>query len=221
MTEDNRKRKLSGFIIPTALILFFVLIPVMMVCISHGEYTITFNDDRGVRARKIFICGDTVICMTGAETGEGKTADTGNEYSLSTLSMKDIKKIEQLVPETETPAGDTLNVDPVYLGNFSIRLQGYTGKLRLYKNKDRISGTVQFPDWGNGKVEYLRGISISGGGIRFTRSANTEAEMRRLGANSYFTQKFSGTYSNSGKTIRGFLINHRNEKHQWDAQKER
>lgn len=221
MTEDNRKRKLSAFIIPAALILLFLLIPVLMVSISHGEYIITFNDDRGVSARKIFICGDTVICMKGSESGEEKSADTGNEYSLSILSMKDIKKIEKLLPETETPAADTLNIDPVYLGNFTIRLQGYTGKLRLYKNRDRISGTVQFPDWGNGKVEYLKGISIGSGRIRFIRSANTEAEMRRLGANSYFTQKFSGTYGNSGKTISGFLVNHRNEKHQWDAQRER
>jgi hypothetical protein len=144
-----------------------------------------------------------------------------SSYSFSILSLKELKLIEILQEEEETEVIGEGPVDIRYLGRFKIQLQGYTGKLRLYKNKDKISGTVQFPDWANGKVEYLKNIRISGDRISFTMSATTDAEVRRLGASSYFTQRFYGRYSEGGRYIKGHLINHRKERHQWDAERER
>lgn len=223
MPGNKRKRIVQYAAIAAATSVFLLIIPVIMTGISGGEYIVTYKNDSSVRVKKLFICGNTVICMkeTRDAAGNNPMADSAEvKYSLSILPLSSIKRIELAEGEDapEAPAG---RVEPVYLGSYKIRLQGYTGRLRLHQGEDKVTGTVQFPDWGNGKVEYLRGVSIGGGRIRFTRSANTDAEIRRLGANSYFTQKFSGTYSNSGKNISGFLINHRNEKHQWDAEKER
>lgn len=224
MTEESKKRKTLIAIIPALIILLCILVPVIMTSVTSHEYIITNKDDLVFRGRKLFICGDTLICMRGnVEEGE-KSKLPGAEqtsYNISILPLKDIRLIELEPGEDEPEIIEEGPVDIRQLGSYKIQLQGYTGKLRLYRGKDKITGTVQFPDWANGKVEYLKNIKISGDRISFTRSAPTDAEVRRLGANSRFTQRFNGKYSGGGRYIKGFLINQRKERHQWDAQKER
>ncbi len=224
MTEENKKKKPLTIIIAAAVILLFILVPVIMTSVNSNDYIITYKDDRMVRGKKIFILGNTVICMKGAveEKDKSKLPDREqSSYSLSILSFKELRLIEIIQEEDDTEITAEGPVDIKHLGRYKIQLQGYIGKLRLYKNKEKISGTVQFPDWANGKVEYLKYIRISGDRISFTRSATTDAEMRRLGASSHFTQKFTGRYTNGGRYIKGYLINHRKERHQWDAEKEK
>ncbi len=224
MAEEKRNKKPLLFIIPASAVLLFMLIPVILTLVNSNDYLITYNDDRVVRGKKLFICGDTVICMKGSieEKDKSKLPDKSqSSYSLSIMSLKELRLIEIEQSEDDSEVTGDGPVDIKYLGIYKIQLQGYFGKLRLYKNKDRISGTVRFPGWANGKTEYLKNIRISGDRISFTRSATTDAEVRRLGAGSHFTQSFRGRYIYGGKYIKGYLINHRKERHQWDAEKER
>jgi hypothetical protein len=224
MTEDKKKKKPLLFLISAGAVLLLLLIPVTLTLFNSNDYIITYKDDRVVRGKKLFICGDTVICMKGSVEDKDKSKlpeRMESVYSLSILSLKELRLIEIEQPDDEAEVTVGGPVDIKYLGNFKIQLQGYTGKLRLYKNKEKISGTVRFPDWANGKVEYLKNIRISGDRISFTRSATTEAEVRRLGASSRFTQRFTGRYSDGGRYIKGYLVNHRKERHQWDAARER
>jgi hypothetical protein len=224
MTDEKRKKIHLLIIIPSALIFLLLLTTVSLTLINSNHYIITHKDDRAVRGKKIFIFGDTVICMKGSVEETDKTklpAIEQSTYSLSILSLKELRLIEIEEPAEESEVPGNGPVDIKHLGSYRIQLQGYTGKLRLYKNKDKISGTVRFPDWANGKTEYLKYMRISGDRISFTRSATTDAEVSRLGANSYFTQKFSGRYSDGGSSIKGYLVNHRKERHQWDAVRER
>ena len=224
MAEENKKKKPLIIIITAAVILLFVLVPVIMTSVNSNDYIITYKDDRAVRGKKIFIIGSKVICMKGTVEEKDKSKLPEREqssYSLSVMSLNELRLIEIIQEDDDSEITGDGPVDIKHLGRYKIQLQGYIGKLRLYKNKDKISGTVQFPDWANGKVEYLKYIRISGDRISFTRSASTDAEVRRLGAGSRFSQKFSGRYSDGGRFIKGYLINHRKERHQWDAYKER
>lgn len=224
MTEENKNKKALIYIIPAAVVILILLLPVITTCFNNNNYIITYRDDRAVRGKKILICGDTVICMEGTavETDKSKLPDKEqSSYSFSILSLKDVRLIEIEAEDADSEVTEDGPVDIKHLGGYRIQLQGYVGKLKLYKGKERISGTVRFPDWANGKTEYLKNIRINGDRISFTRSATTDSEVRRLGASSYFTQKFSGRYSGGGRYVKGYLINHRKERHQWDAERER
>ena len=96
-------------------------------------------------------------------------------------------------------------------------VQGHRGVLYLREKNNKLHGTIRFPKWGNGAVEYLRSVSIGDGRIKFTRSANSAKEINRLGANYYFTQRFYGKYSASGNKIEGNFFNDRKEKHIWEG----
>jgi len=224
MTEEIKQKKLLIFIPALAAMLLLISMPVILTLLNSGKYIITYRDDRVVRGKNLFICGGSVICMKGTVEETDKSnlpAPEESSYSLSILSLNELRLIEIEQPEVEADIIGEGPVDIKYLGSYKIQLQGYIGKLRLYKNKDKISGTVRFPDWANGKTEYLKNIRISGDRISFTRSANTDAEVRRLGASSYFTQRFTGRYTHGGRYIKGYLTNHRKERHQWDAERER
>lgn len=223
MTEEKRKKNRLPIII-AAVILLFMLIPVCLTLVSRNNYIITYTDDRMVRAKKLFVIGERVIFMKGSVENTDKSklpAGEESTYSFSILSLKELKLIEIEQEEADTEIADDGPVDIKHLGSYKIQLQGYTGKMMLYKNKEKISGTVRFPDWANGKTEYLKYIRISGDRISFTRSATTDSEVKRLGASSFFTQKFNGKYTDGGRYIKGFLVNHRKERHQWDAERER
>ncbi|HOP62380.1 MAG TPA: hypothetical protein PK358_09615 [Spirochaetota bacterium] len=221
MTEKKRKSKIAFIILPVTVIIIFSALPALLTLFSAGDFIITDKNSHYARAKKLFICGSRIICLKGEEESRSKLELSDPEetsYSLSLIPLGEIRLIE-ILPDDSNSDDTAGTVNRRYLGTYKIRLQGYTGILRLRQNKDRITGTVRFPDWANGKTEYLKYIRIRGKKIYFTRSANSDREIRRLGANSYFTQKFSGTYSSSGRYIKGFLINHRKERHQWDAER--
>ncbi|HNX23970.1 MAG TPA: hypothetical protein PKG60_07950 [Spirochaetota bacterium] len=219
---DEKKKvllsRLSLLFITAALILLIAL-PAAQVLNSSYSVIIKDKDMNYYRGRNIFICGNTIICRKDSESVKDKSMipdEDISRYSFKILSMKKIISIEILQDDDAAPA-DVSAVNPQYLGKFKIQLQGHEGILILGVSKEHVYGTVRFPQWGKGQVEYLKGTRISSGEVRFTRSASTPEEIRRLGANYLFKQKFSGTYSASGKVIKGYMINDRGEKHEWEA----
>jgi len=212
--------RLSLVLISIAIIIL-VALPVVKVLTSSCSVIIKDKDLNYFRAGNLFICGNTIICRRDPESAKDKSMlpeEDRSGYVFRLLSMDNIISIEILHGE-EQPVADTLAVNPRYLGRFKIKLQGHEGILTISVFKERIYGTVKFPQWGKGAVENLKGVKVGSGEVRFIRSASTPAEIKRLGANYLFKQKFSGTYSSAGKVIKGFMTNDRGEQHEWEAVK--
>ena len=104
------------------------------------------------------------------------------------------------------------------LGTYKINVAGHEGYLYLKQKNNRLYGGVKFPNWANGVYEPLKNIKIEKNRIYFTRSATSIKEVRRIGASSYFTQTYSGTYYAKGREIKGFY-KHSGAKHSWKAEK--
>ncbi len=219
------KKKLLLYRISIAVLLSVVVIliavPVFKVLNSSVQAIIKDKDMNYFRVEKVYICGSTLICRADSESaGErSKLPEVDrSRFSFKIFSIPDIVSIEFL-QEEDTAVEDSAPVHAMRLGKFKIHLQGHEGILFLGVSDERVYGTVRFPQWGKGAVETLKGLRISGGEIKFTRSASTQKEVQRLGANYLFKQKFSGTYSSSGKVIKGFMVNDRGEKYEWEAEK--
>jgi len=219
---DEKKRKLFVRLLLltlSAAVILLIAIPAVKVLNSSYSVIIKDKDMNYFRAGNLFICGDTIICRKDSESVKDRTMlpeEDRSRYLFKILSMYDIVSIEILQDE-DAAVIELSAVNPQYLGRFKIQLQGHEGILIIGITKDRIYGTVRFPQWGNGAVEHLKGVRISSGEVRFLRSASTTEEMKRLGANYLFKQKFTGTYSSSGKVIKGFMVNDRGEKYEWEA----
>ena len=221
METDTRREKHMRItvVILSILLAGMVIIPVIRTAFTSYKGLVLDNEGSYFLARNIHICGETLICRKSSFTSKKKGAALSDEtgtFSLSILPVNNIKSIE-FIPDEEDPEDGDLNA--AYLGRYKINVQGHDGTLVLYEKNGRVYGTVRFRTWANGATEYLKGIKISGKTIRFTRSATTLKEMRRLGANNLFTQRFYGTYSASGKKIYGHFTNDRKEKYEWKAVK--
>jgi len=194
-----------------------------IVKVINSSYSVIIKD-RGLnyyRGSNLFVCGNTIIVKKDTESVKEKSALSElnpERLSYTILSMNDILSIE-IVYDEDIVEADILPVPPQYLGRYKINLQGHEGILVLGVSKERVYGSVKFPGWGKGAVEYLKAVRVSSSGVRFTRSASTPEEIRRLGANYLFKQNFSGNYSSSGKIIKGIMTNDRGERHEWEAVK--
>lgn len=219
---DAKKKSLLfriTFVLLAAAVILLIAVPVVKVLSSSYTVIIKDRDMNYYRAGNIFICGNTVICRIDSVSAKEKSMlpeEDRSRFSFKILSMQNIADIE-IVQDEDTAADQALPVHPGHLGRFKINLQGHEGILVLGISKERVYGSVRFPQWGKGAVENLKGIRISSGEVKFTRSASTPEEMKRLGANYLFKQKFSGKYNSSGKVIKGFMTNDRGETHEWEA----
>lgn len=217
MTENKKERKKLIYII-SLIIAVFIVLPLSMTMFASYTAIVEDLDGNYYKAKNIFICGNILISRKNSESSVKKSEVLQAEpaaYSWSFRSMSEIRNIE-IIPRPDD-SETTGAVDPMYLGRFDVVVQGHAGVLYLREKDDKLYGTIRFPKWGKGAVEYLRGVNIGNGRIQFSRSANAVKEINRLGANYYFTQKFYGTYSASGKKIEGHFINDRKEKHLWEA----
>jgi len=219
MTEEKKRdrKKLIYCISLTAAIL--IIFPLFLTLLS--PYTAIVEDIEGnyYRAKNIFICGNFMLSRRDPESSAKKSEALKAEpalYSLSFRPMFEIRNIEIIPGPDEDSESDGV-VDPRYLGRYNVLVQGHRGVLYLREKDGRLYGTVRFPGWGKGAVEYIRSVRIGNGRIQFIRSANSAKEIKRLGANYYFTQRFYGSYSKSGKKIEGYFINDRKEKHLWEG----
>lgn len=217
---NSQKKYRIALIILSALLLVLLLLPVIRTAFAPHRGLLLNIDGNYSIIKNMHLCGETLICRKSSFSSQKRdtalTDETGT-FSLSIISLKTVKSIEFIQP-AEEEAGEAAGPD-VLLGRFKINVQGHEGTLVLYEEEGKIHGTVRFPGWANGATEYLKNVKITDDKISFTRSATTVKEMRRLGANNLFTQRFSGTYSKSGKRIWGQFVNDRREKYQWEAVK--
>lgn len=221
--EDKKNIKVYRIAIVILSVFLVVLAVLPVIKTMNAPYTVVVKDKdmNFFRAKNLFICGNTVYCSR--ETGTVKDRhmlpeDNKSGYHFSVMSLDNIISIE-IIHGEDGDGPESAAVQPEHLGSFKIRLQGHEGVLILGQSENRVYGTVRFPGWAKGAAETLKGVRINSGSVMFTRSASTPAEMKRLGANYLFKQKFTGTYSSSGKVIKGYMINDRNERHEWDAKK--
>lgn len=221
---DKNKRDLLirlTLVTLSAALIFLIVLPVVKAANSSYSVIIKDKEFNYYRGGNLLICGSTVILKKDTESVKDKSSlpelNRGRFY-YSMLSMNDILSIE-IVQEDDTGEADIAPVPTQYLGRFKIHLQGHEGILTLGVSKERVYGTVKFPGWGKGVVEYLKGVRVSSTDVRFTRSASTPEEIRHLGANYLFKQNFSGKYSSTGRVIKGIMTNDRGERHEWEAVK--
>ncbi len=219
MTEEKKRnrKKLIYCISLSAAVL--IILPCIITVFSSYTAIVEDRDGNFYRAKNILILGNSIISRRDPESSPKKSDTLKAEpasYSLSYRSMNEIRNIE-IFPGPDEDSEIEGAVDAKYLGRYNVIVQGHPGILFLREKDGKLSGTMRFPKWGKGAVEYLRGVRIDNGKIRFTRSANSAKEIKRLGANYYFTHRFYGTYSKSGNKIEGYFINDRKEKHLWEG----
>ncbi|HON79873.1 MAG TPA: hypothetical protein PK544_15375 [Spirochaetota bacterium] len=187
------------------------VILMLLLASFTGSYraVVSFRDGSFIRARALLVAGNTVLCLRG-ETVYTKKEDArkGRESSFrpAVLSMESVADIEILSPEGMEEEKDAVTVNPRFLGKYKILASGHTGYLYLRAKNGRVYGVVRFPQWANGVNEGLRGVSISGNTIRFSRAVTSERERRRIGINYYFTQRYYGRYTGNGKKIEGHYL---------------
>ena len=214
--EKDRKKIIFSILLISAIL---VILPLFIIMLASYNVIVEERDGQFYKGKNIFICGNTLILRrdpgSSAKKADAVKSDPSS-YRLSFRSMNEIRNIE-IIPRVEEEEEQQGAVDPKYLGRYNVIVQGHPGILVLREKEGKLYGTMRFPKWGKGAVEYLRGVQISNGRIQFTRSANTNQEIRRLGANYFFTQRFYGTYSASGRKIEGHFINNRKEKHIWEG----
>jgi len=218
VTGSNIKSFIEKWKFLLILLLLFTLLFSYIICGSDRYAVIKDTEGQYFYAKRIIILGNSIISFSGRKYSFKKLIKmdpSDTDYSFSKHSLDDIEQIifKDFIEEED------VNISKKYLGTYKIQLQGHRGYLRLYIKKNRLKGYVRFTTWGKRAHEYLKKVSIKNGKIFFIRSANSPKEINRLGANSYFTQKFSGKYSQNGKIIKGFMKNNRGERHIWDAKK--
>lgn len=219
------KKRILAILIPMGAGLFLAAALFFFMAIAAG-YNALVKDTSGnfYRARALFVAGNLFICSRDASNYPSKQEalkgrDTGR--SLSLVSMKEIEVIELSGKDEAGPAlGAWQPSLKDYVGDYTVNAAGNRGYLSLRASGGYLYGTIRFPDWGRGATEYLKNVGIANGRLYFTRAVATPQELRRVGANAYFTQQYSGEYLRSGNLIRGFYTVNR-ERKQWEAYKNR
>jgi hypothetical protein len=191
------------FILP-----FFIL---AIYTLSAPENALIHLEDSSFRYAETFtVMGGQLAGRIDNKTYENrKKALDGSDRSFSwkILPLERITRIEIIHPADKKKEEDKEAVVPArYLGTWKVRTSGHTGYLYIWKKEGRVRGAIKFPDWANGVAEPLRGLTIKNNSIYFVRSATSAAELRRLGASSYFVQKYYGNYLQGGKIIKGYYI---------------
>lgn len=220
MEKSNKNRLARNIAIPSLSIILLLLLPVVHVMTSYHSVIIQTVDTAYYRGKYLFILGDRIMVMKGVAQHRNRQAAMGSnetEYSHSIIAMKDVTSIEILPQTPDNDAGTPGGVPGNYLGTYKVIVSGHPGYLYIYQQKGALYGSVKFPQWGKGAYESLRGLWIGSGQIRFTRSAKTADEVRRLGANAPFTQRYVGNYNASGNEIKGYYLNDSGDKNIWQA----
>ncbi len=214
-----KQRKKNLLIAAAITVLFIAVILIPLFLAWNGSYSAVIKDEnsRYYTARNVLIMGNLLMCTR--DTVDHRTRylavnKPGEEFKTVFSNMKTIRLIE-IIPEIEETTDD---FPPEYLGTYRINANGHIGYLLLQYKNNRLYGTLRFPKWAKGAYEPCKGIRISGNRIYFTRSVTNARELRRVGSNSYFTQRYSGTYYNNGRYIKGFFLRS-GAKYMWEAVK--
>jgi hypothetical protein len=229
MMEQNEiskaKKRLFTILLPVLGGVALALVIVLIMTVSTRQ-NVLVKDTAGnfYRARSLMIAGPVVICSrdpSNFTTRKAALDSASAERKPSAVFMKNIAFIEIMAAPDE---GEGLTAwQPGlkdYIGDYVVNAAGNHGYLSLRASGGAVYGSLRFPGWGRGATEYLKGVRIAGGKIYFTRSVTTQQELKRVGANAYFTQQYSGEYFQSGGLIRGYYTVNGQRKY-WEARKGR
>ncbi len=199
--------------------LLLIISLLMLLFLPGREALVRDREGSYFRARNVLVAGP--VAFMGASKNKFRyrkkaLADEGENFPLTFFSLDDLQRIEFL--EKEDDEKDTGDIPPYYLGTYKIVAAAHRGILRLWMHKGRVYGTIRFPYWARGKVEYLKGVRIRGRSIRFVRSITTLKEQRRIGSSSYFTQVYYGKYYRRGRQIKGYYTRN-GHRGLWEAKK--
>ena len=215
------KLKIKKFIpVILSILLIVSIIIILLIVIKNSSYTIIIKDKtrKYYTARSVVLLGNRLVCYKGIADYKTKRIayhNINDKKEFAVINIKDVIFIE-IVPDEE-------EIDPAwieFLGTYRVNVSGHVGYLYLRVRNNRPYGTIRFPEWANGVHEILRSLRINRQRktIFFIRSVLTMKELRRVGANTYFTQKFYARYSYQGKVLKGKYIN-RGAKNSWEAEK--
>ncbi len=216
----DKKKTIKSLIKPALAVIALILMTTALVTALLPEYSVLIVDSgsRYARGKKILLIGNTLICIRDSESYRTRNEALGvldPDYTLSLIPVHTLRRIE-IIPESSDEDQDISGIPGKYIGGYRIVASGHKGILNLFVSRGRLYGSVKFPQWKNGVWEYLQYIRIGNNRISFTRSITTAKELKRTGADAYFTQRYSGTYSQEGKVIKGFYTVSGLRK-QWEA----
>ncbi len=190
-----------------AVIIILLVLPVVMTMSSSYQVIISNSQSQYFNAKALIITGNKILCLKGSsvyQTRETALKSEETNYTPAVLNVTDYILIE-IITRHEEIAKDG-EIHGKYLGVYQVIVTGHPGYLYLSSKDGQLYGSIQFPKWANGVYEPLKNVYFSKGKINFTRSVTTPQEMKRVGANNYFVQQYSGDYSENGKIIKGFYI---------------
>ena len=196
-----------------------ILVLIFIINLISFKALILLKDDKYKLAKSVIIIINNsavgFISKSSFENRDKLLKEINNKvtFSFSVISFIDIKRIEFF----EEVKGASI-ISKKLLGKYKIVASGHHGILNIWQNENNLYGSVKFPQWANGVTEYLKEVSVRDNKISFTRSISTKNELKRIGADSYFIQSYSGIYSDSGMSIKGFYVN-KGARFLWEAKK--
>ncbi len=212
----KKKLKIIGITIAATLLVLFIC-TIILTLTAPYRAVIKKTEGNYYNARHVVLAGSSVICRQSRTIHKSRKSafSAGEEkYSLSVIPIAEIISIEFIIEEEDEPVA--VNIPSKYLGTYTVNVSGHKGYLYLAVKNGRLHGGFRFPRWAKGVYEPLKRLRIHNGKISFIRSVTSAKELRRVGANTYFTQHFYGKFKNEGKLIEGSYM-HRGVKNPWQA----
>ncbi|HNX57811.1 MAG TPA: hypothetical protein PKK43_01840 [Spirochaetota bacterium] len=229
--DVNKTRR--WFIIPIIIslaagILIGAAMTVLYLCSAPQNALITDTDGKMYRARLAMVTGRHSIILSRGELFSDRKQAINSAMSdtrgfIDINSVRLIEFLPEVIEEEEpvvepAPAAHPKAFTGSVIGAYAVNVSGHRGTMIISRSNGVLTGTIQFPQWAKGQIEYLRKVRISGNIITFTRSVEDEKERRRIGAPTFFVQNFSGEITGGGKFMKGQFTNH-GAKEMWEAEK--
>lgn len=220
-TKNKNKRNKILIIILSSIIFLMMILPFYFSLATSSHVLVKNYKGKYYNARVIFMTQNFLICFKENKVyKKRKNAINANpSYSISYVSLNDVVQIELVFDiEEDDDEEETGTVPKKYLGKYKINLSGHEGYLIIRQKRGKLYATCRFPRWAKGALETLKRVRVRKNRIYFTRSVRTAKELRRIGANNYFVQKFKGEYIENGTMIVGKFTN-RGAEQSWEAYK--
>ena len=232
-SRPERKRTRAGLIVAIIIsfaagILIGSAVTGLYLCAAPKDALITGTDGKMYRARVAMVNGRHGVILARGEffSDRKKAISSETTDSRGLIGISTVRTIEFLpeVIEKEEPVAEPApTAHPKaftgsVVGAYAVNVSGHRGTMIISRKNGALTGTIQFPQWAKGQIEYLRKVRIAGNIITFTRAVEDEKERRRIGAPTFFVQNFSGEITEGGKFMKGQFTNY-GSKEMWEAEK--
>lgn len=229
----ERKRTRAGLIVAIIIsfaagILIGSAVTGLYLCAAPKDALITGTDGKIFRARVAMVNGRHGVIFSRGEffvdrkqAMNSETTDSKELIDISSVRtiefLPEVIEEDKPVDEPARPAKPKAFTGSI-VGAYAVNVSGHRGTMIISKKNGSLTGTIQFPQWAKGQIEYLRKVRIAGNIITFTRAVEDEKERRRIGAPTFFVQNFSGEITEGGKFMKGQFTNY-GAKEMWEAEK--